>query len=260
VFCGQLPTSDVAIALQAVGLWSGSVQTFATLNEALEWTENAYLRAWYASPALKEESSRRTEHQSIVAHGVDDHLLVAGSFINSPRRNQVYNVGTKIMDTGTVWQESLLHKEQPFNTIMKTFTSHANLDEQFVARIASYFHSLLVPAGEVIYRQGDKADGLYLIESGVLRVAYAFADHVPDVVESCVAGTLSGELSALAGEARNATVIAERQSVLWKMSIEDLTDLENDHPEDARLFIKLVLKNSKIDQDVLLANLAQFRT
>ena len=33
VFCGQSPTSDVAIALQAVGLWSGGAQTFATLNE-----------------------------------------------------------------------------------------------------------------------------------------------------------------------------------------------------------------------------------
>jgi SulP family sulfate permease len=36
VFCGQSPTSEVAIALQAVGLWSGSVQTFATLNEVRE--------------------------------------------------------------------------------------------------------------------------------------------------------------------------------------------------------------------------------
>lgn len=126
---------------------------------------------------------------------------------------------------------------------MKTFSSRENLDEQFVARLVPYFKTRPVPAGEVIYQQGDRADGLYLIESGVLRVTYAFADRVPDVIESCVAGTLSGELSALAGEPRNATVVAERQSVLWKMSIEDLTRLENDHPEDARLFIKLVLKS-----------------
>lgn len=33
VFCGQPPNSEVAVALQAVGLWSGGVQTFATLNE-----------------------------------------------------------------------------------------------------------------------------------------------------------------------------------------------------------------------------------
>lgn len=141
------------------------------------------------------------------------------------------------------WQESR-HQEQPFNTIVKTFSARANPSEQFVTRIVPYFKSRVVSAAEVIYRQGDLADGLYLIESGVLRVTHAFADHVPDVVESCVAGTLSGELSALAGERRNATVVAERQSVLWKMSIEDLTRLENDHPEDARLFIKLVLKSA----------------
>lgn len=34
VFCGQPPDSDVAEALQAVGLWSGPVKTFANLNEA----------------------------------------------------------------------------------------------------------------------------------------------------------------------------------------------------------------------------------
>lgn len=48
VFCGQSPTSEVAIALQAVGLWSGSVQTFATLNEVRKcnrWMEWDSLRS-----------------------------------------------------------------------------------------------------------------------------------------------------------------------------------------------------------------------
>ena len=87
VFCGQPPTSEVAIALRAVGLWSSTIQTFATLNEvrehehwihsfvplifftynpqALEWTENAYLRAWYASSVVKNESQHRAQHQPI---------------------------------------------------------------------------------------------------------------------------------------------------------------------------------------------------
>lgn len=139
--------------------------------------------------------------------------------------------------------ENPLLKEQPFNTIVKTFSSHLKLDDGFVTRIAPYFKPQIVLAGQVIYRQGDMADGLYLIESGILHATYSFADHVPDVVESCVAGTLSGELSALAGEPRNATIVAERQSVLWKMTTEALTSLEAEHPEDARLFVKLVLKS-----------------
>lgn len=33
VFCGQDLSSEVAVALHAVGLWSGSVEVFATLND-----------------------------------------------------------------------------------------------------------------------------------------------------------------------------------------------------------------------------------
>lgn len=47
IFCGAHPEGAVGKALQAVELWSdeaeGNVQVFDTLNDALEWTENAYL-------------------------------------------------------------------------------------------------------------------------------------------------------------------------------------------------------------------------
>lgn len=47
VFCGAHPEGAVGKALQAVELWSddadGQVQVMETLNDALEWTENAYL-------------------------------------------------------------------------------------------------------------------------------------------------------------------------------------------------------------------------
>ena len=140
-------------------------------------------------------------------------------------------------------QNILDMKEQPFNTLIKTFSGHLGLDEGFLIRVAPYFRPSIIMAGTVVYRQGDPADGLYLIESGVLRATYRFADHVDVVEESCVAGTLSGELTALAGEPRNATVVAERQAVVWKLSIEELARLEQDHPQDAKLFIKLVLKS-----------------
>lgn len=37
----------------------------------------------------------------IVNRGHDDPLLIAGSYVNSPRRNQVADVGAKIMDAAT---------------------------------------------------------------------------------------------------------------------------------------------------------------
>lgn len=57
-----------------------------------------------------------------------------------------------------------------------------------------------------------------------------------------VPGTLAGELSALAGLPRNATVVVERQAVLWKLSIGNLRRLEKDNPTLATTFMQLVLK------------------
>jgi SulP family sulfate permease len=47
ILCGAAPTGQVGTALQSVDLWSDKegvrVEVFASLNDALEWTENAYL-------------------------------------------------------------------------------------------------------------------------------------------------------------------------------------------------------------------------
>lgn len=47
ILCGAAPNGLVGTALQGVGLWSdlddSRVEVFDALNDALEWTENAYL-------------------------------------------------------------------------------------------------------------------------------------------------------------------------------------------------------------------------
>lgn len=99
-----------------------------------------------------------------------------------------------------------------------------------------------MPAGHVLWKQGDAADGLYIIGAGVLRATYHFAAHTPVIEESMVPGTLAGELSGLAGLARNATVVVERTAVLWRLGADALHRLEVEHPELARTFTALVLK------------------
>lgn len=47
IMCGAKATGLVGTALQGVGLWADQegtrVEVFTALNDALEWTENAYL-------------------------------------------------------------------------------------------------------------------------------------------------------------------------------------------------------------------------
>jgi SulP family sulfate permease len=132
---------------------------------------------------------------------------------------------------------------EPLHTLELAFSPYTT-DRTLLEQLASYFERIAVPEGYVVWKQGDPADGLYVVGTGVLRATYQFAPHTPAIEESMVPGTLAGELSGLAGLPRNATVVAERPAVLWCLSADSLRKLEEDKPDLARSFTALVLKGS----------------
>lgn len=105
-----------------------------------------------------------------------------------------------------------------------------------------YLERVSLATHTVVWNQGDASDGVYLIQQGVLRASYKFGDTFASIEESMVPGTLAGELSALAGLPRNATVFVESDAILWKLTIESMSTLEEVDPPLARLFVKLILK------------------
>jgi SulP family sulfate permease len=112
----------------------------------------------------------------------------------------------------------------------------------FLSHLCPYFTQISIPANTVLWRQSDSADGLYIIESGSLRATYSYDNHTKEVQETMVAGTIAGDLSTLSGTTRNATTVAERDCLLWKMDLDGLVRLEQDHPDVARRFTRIVLK------------------
>jgi sulfate permease, SulP family len=133
---------------------------------------------------------------------------------------------------------------EPYITLVRAFSSYGDVDHGRLKSLVPYLERSSVPEGLVLWRQDDDSDGLYLIESGVLRASYRFADHIPPVEESMVPGTLAGELSALTNLPRNATVVVERRAVLWKLSTVNMRRLESDDPILARTFVQFVLKGN----------------
>jgi len=50
VLCGFAMESPISLALQSVELFEGqNVEVFSDINQAIEWTENVYLKAWFDS-------------------------------------------------------------------------------------------------------------------------------------------------------------------------------------------------------------------
>ena len=131
---------------------------------------------------------------------------------------------------------------EPFNTLVRAFSPYEEIDRETFSPLIPYLKRLSVPEGTVLWEQDQTPDGLYIVESGILRATYYFADPTPPMVETMVPGTIAGELSALSGLERNATCVVERSAVLWKLSSENLARLEREQPELGRVFTRLILK------------------
>ncbi|KAH9943577.1 sulfate transporter family-domain-containing protein [Amylocystis lapponica] len=251
VFCGFAVESSVGKALTNVGLLEmEGVELFSVLNDALEWTENVYLRAWFAS--------QKAQSPAVVLPGRQDLMIsFQESLSTTPRKAHLLEAGWRtIARDHSPPQAPSADAPEPFNTLVKAFSSYGPVDRQQYGPLIAYLERVSVPEGAVLWHQDDQPDGLYLVESGVLRAVYKFHEHTPPMEESMVAGTLAGELSALSGLSRNATCIVERQAVLWKLSTDNLRRLEAEQPQLAREFTRLVLKAAKLDYDILISALA----
>lgn len=171
---------------------------------------------------------------------------LVGSFVRSPRRAQIRDAGERTIATEIFSTPRPDMFAEPYNTLKKAFSPYdGHLDSLFFQTISKYMERVAATAGTVLWRQGEQPSGLYVIESGLLRALYTFADPTQQFEESMVAGTLAGELSALAEAPRNATVTIEHgPAVLWRLTGANLERLQMEEPELARVFIQLVLKGA----------------
>lgn len=98
VFCGLSAEGEIGLALRSVGLWADRglrIEAFLSLNEALEWTENSYLRGVYMSNLT---AGKQLKHQSAAAQGALDvpdgkrppAFVIDEAYENSPRRHHLH--------------------------------------------------------------------------------------------------------------------------------------------------------------------------
>ncbi|KAJ7207976.1 sulfate transporter family-domain-containing protein [Mycena pura] len=253
VFCGFAAESPVGKALASVDLLSADgVELFETFNDVMEWTENEYLRAWFRSQKAETCGSLLPGRQDANVAYQDS---LGDSFVGSPRRSHLRDAGHRTIANERLAAD-ISPPPEPYNTLAKAFSSYSDLDLAHLRPLLPYLERMCVTEGRMLWRQGDAPDGLYIIEAGVLRAQYVFAEHTAGIEESMVPGTLAGELTALSGLPRNSAVVVERAAVLWRLSVQSLRRLETEEPVLARRFTQLVLKAAKIDNDILLAALA----
>ncbi|MDR3405985.1 MAG: cyclic nucleotide-binding domain-containing protein [Chthoniobacter sp.] len=91
----------------------------------------------------------------------------------------------------------------------------------FIALLSTELHDLKrsaqkrsFPAGQVIFKQGDPGDGVYLVDEGGIEISTLINDDEERVLSHLGEGTYFGEMAVLDDQPRSATATAKVDSIV----------------------------------------------
>ena len=108
-------------------------------------------------------------------------------------------------------------------------------------------------SGEVIVRQGDTGDSLYLITSGLVKVTKREKDGTSQELARLQAGDYFGEMSLLGGQPRSADITAISETTTFVLFKEDMDAILQDYPSIAVHFSKVLSKRLRDTSQLQLA-------
>ncbi len=99
--------------------------------------------------------------------------------------------------------------------------------------------------GEVLFRQGDPGDSLYVVRSGRVRAIYNQGEKDEKILGEIGRGEPVGEMALLGDGERTATLVAIRDSELARISQSDFEALTKSQPREVIELIRVVAQRLK---------------
>lgn len=145
------------------------------------------------------------------------------------------------LDAGMEWlEERLLASVTP-----AAVRSASGLRAHFSAAALARFEAQLTPrtlaAGELLFACGDPGDAVYLVEYGRVTVSLPLADGGTLRLRSFGAGTIVGEMALYTQNPRSADVRADAPTLVKRLSLAALHQLEAEDSDTAQQFHRFVV-------------------
>jgi SulP family sulfate permease len=115
----------------------------------------------------------------------------------------------------------------------------AILTDDSVEKLIPYLQRREYCPGEYLIREGDAADLIYFIQSGQVTAQLESPGKNPVRLETINSGRTVGEIAFFLGTRRTASVVANLDSVVYSLSMDDLSRMEARDPESANIFHRL---------------------
>lgn len=152
------------------------------------------------------------------------------------------------LDEGVEWCENKILARQGMNDLtgfierVEQQIKRVFPGLQGVDRLMKYLERRELPEGEVLIKQGDLADEMFFVESGLVTIELEMPDNKRMRLRSIRGGATVGEIGLYLRNVRTASVIASRKSTVHRLSAQSLKDMQEKDPEIAALFHEWIVR------------------
>lgn len=115
------------------------------------------------------------------------------------------------------------------DTIQK-ISIFSSLTREDIAKVLGKLEELSYSAGTTIIKQGDKGDAFYIIHAGAVEVVLEGTGGRSETLAVLGPQEAFGEMALFSGDPRSATIVAAKDTTVWRLSREAWTDLIEKHP------------------------------
>lgn len=120
------------------------------------------------------------------------------------------------------------------------------VESSALAEVIRELEAVRLAGGDVLFKEGDEADYLYLVVTGRLRASISREGKPPRTVGEVGRGEVVGELALLTNTPRSATVRAIRDAELLRLSRAGFDSLVEKHPRTMMpLLRRIVLRDQE---------------
>src|SRR5260370_15709535 len=113
--------------------------------------------------------------------------------------------------------------------LLRRVDPFTRLSEPDLRRVARVVKSRRLHPNQVLFRQGERADALYVVSSGRLRVSASDRPGHERILAFLGPGELVGEMGLLSAEPRSATAVASTDADLLQLRKSDFDTLVADN-------------------------------
>jgi SulP family sulfate permease len=166
---------------------------------------------------------------------------VKENLFNKMTISELFTSGTEInhfpdLDRGLEWCENNLLEQHGISTIDLPASLYerlvsAGMPGEFAQNLIDYLPQQKLETGEYLVHQEEKADDMFLIESGKFSIYLELEDNEQVRLQTLGTRMVVGELGLYLDTTRTASIIADEPSLVYRLSRSKLELLKQNDPE-----------------------------